>query len=114
MPRLFYTAIVGGLLSGMAILGSLPVLAGDEVDYSAPYLTLEDGKLVTKYPLKEHVPGEDPVRPASGNTKQPPAGASGPPQWPVIAVAAIVAAAALLLLRRRGGKQRDPDEEPTD
>ncbi len=28
--------------------------AGDEVDYSAPYLVVEDGELVTKYPAKEH------------------------------------------------------------
>ena len=28
--------------------------AGDEVDYSAPYLVVEDGKLVTKYPGQEH------------------------------------------------------------
>ncbi len=28
--------------------------AGDEVDYSAPYLVVEDGVLVTKYPAKEH------------------------------------------------------------
>ena len=27
---------------------------GDEVDYSAPYLTLENGELVTKYPALEH------------------------------------------------------------
>ena len=29
-------------------------LAGDEVDYSAPYLVVEDGELVTKYPAREH------------------------------------------------------------
>ena len=30
------------------------LLAGDEVDYSAPYIVVEDGKLVTKYPAQEH------------------------------------------------------------
>jgi hypothetical protein len=34
------------------------VYAGDEVDYSAPYITLENGELVTRYPAKEHAPIE--------------------------------------------------------
>jgi len=29
---------------------------GDQVDYSAPYLTVENGELVTKYPTNEHAP----------------------------------------------------------
>ena len=28
--------------------------ASDEVDYSAPYLVVENGELVTKYPAKDH------------------------------------------------------------
>jgi hypothetical protein len=32
----------------------LVVSAGDDVDYSAPYLVVEDGELVTKYPAGEH------------------------------------------------------------
>lgn len=38
------------------------VLGGDEVDYSAPYMVVEDGELVTKYPAKDHdgaVPSTD-------------------------------------------------------
>lgn len=35
----------------------LVAMAGDEVDYSAPYMVLEDGELVTKYPAKEHEGG---------------------------------------------------------
>ena len=31
--------------------------AGDDVDYSAPYLVVEDGELVTKYPALEHTGG---------------------------------------------------------
>ena len=31
-----------------------PARAGDEVDYSAPYITVENGELVTKYPAKDH------------------------------------------------------------
>ncbi len=29
--------------------------AGDEVDYSAPYITVENGELVTRYPAREHI-----------------------------------------------------------
>ena len=42
-----------GLL--LAVVCFAPVVfAGDEVDYSAPYLVVEDGKLVAKYPGQEH------------------------------------------------------------
>jgi hypothetical protein len=37
------------------------VYAGDEVDYSAPYLTVENGELVTRYPAKEHAADDAPV-----------------------------------------------------
>ncbi len=30
------------------------VYAGDEVDYSAPYITVENGELITRYPSKYH------------------------------------------------------------
>lgn len=32
-------------------------VAGDEVDYDAPYLVVENGQLVTRYPPKAHAPG---------------------------------------------------------
>lgn len=32
----------------------MPLFVGDEVDYSAPYITVEGGELVTKYPTREH------------------------------------------------------------
>lgn len=38
----------------MASISLTTVQAGDEVDYSAPYLTVENGELVTKYPAAEH------------------------------------------------------------
>lgn len=38
--------------------------AGDEVDYSAPYITVENGELVTRYPVREHA-GADVVTPAN-------------------------------------------------
>lgn len=51
--RIAALALVACLLAAGAI-------AGDEVDYSAPYVTLENGELVTRYPTKEHteLPGE--------------------------------------------------------
>lgn len=48
----------------LSIVWAMPgaALAGDEVDYSAPYLTVENGELVTKYPAKGHSAGaETPV-----------------------------------------------------
>ena len=42
------------VLVGTAGIAPLVAMAGDEVDYSAPYLVVEDGKLVTKYPGQEH------------------------------------------------------------
>lgn len=39
------------------------VYAGDEVDYSAPYITVEHGELITRYPAKEHPTGDTPVQP---------------------------------------------------
>ena len=56
------------LLTGFVLTLS-SVMAGDEVDYSAPYMTLENGKLVTKYPDKKHQ--------ADGNAADPLDGSSG-------------------------------------
>lgn len=106
MRRLFIIAtILGWMLTAAVTLDWNSAIAGDEVDYSAPYITLENGELVTKYPPKEHVPGEEPAKPAAGIVEEPPASAPGLPRLPLIAVAAIVIGAALLLLRR-GGRQR--------
>lgn len=57
--------IYGALTRSAATLGrcaviavlaatAMPASAGDEVDYSAPYVTVENGELVTKYPAKAH------------------------------------------------------------
>jgi hypothetical protein len=73
-------------------------IAGDEVDYSAPYLTLENGQLVTKYPAKEHVPGEEPVQATTEITEA--VSSEGRPQWPIVAVTALVIISVLLLRRR--------------
>ncbi len=67
------------------------VFAGDEVDYSAPYMTLENGELVTKYPAKEHDP----------NAPAPDTGAVAPvPNKPtptgIVLVIALIALAVFL------------------
>ncbi len=49
MPR-FVVAIL--LLAVFVVPRVAP--AGDEVDYSAPYLVVENGELVTKYPARDH------------------------------------------------------------
>ena len=46
--------------------------AGDEVDYSAPYITVENGKLVTRYPTKEHAPDDAPVQTDVDEVAEPP------------------------------------------
>ncbi len=48
------------------------VYAGDEVDYSAPYLTVENGELVTRYPAKEHAADDIPVQPDPDEAAKPP------------------------------------------
>lgn len=47
------------------------VYAGDETDYSAPYLTVENGELVTRFPAKEHVQGDTPALADSGELPEP-------------------------------------------
>ena len=48
------------------------VYAGDEVDYSAPYITVEHGELITMYPAKEHPTGDTPVKPESVEVAETP------------------------------------------
>lgn len=71
--------------------------AGDEVDYSAPYLVVENGELVTKYPAREHegaaVAG-DPQADVDATPSDTPSN-----QLP-LTVAAIVALLAFLLWAR--------------
>ncbi len=79
--------------------------AGDEVDYSAPYLVVENGELVTKYPAKEHAGALPQAETQVSNTT-----ASTPQQdglenvWAIAAVAIAVAIVLLLLIKR--GRQR--------
>lgn len=89
-------ATAGALLTVLAV-ASL-ALAGDEVDYSAPYVVVENGELVTKYPAKEHEAGGDDVgRP--GKT------------WVIAAAAAGLAIALLAYARRRSRNASADDRE---
>jgi hypothetical protein len=60
------------------VLSSIqPAHAGDEVDYSAPYVVVENGELVTKYPAKEHkvdegVPGGPKTAPPGSDARLKP------------------------------------------
>ncbi len=79
--------------------------AGDEVDYSAPYLVVEDGELVTKYPAKEHA-GASPEADAqeSKATESPQQKVGLDNVWAIAAVAITVALVLLLSIKR--GRQR--------
>ncbi len=78
-------------------------MAGDDVNYSAPYLVVEDGKLVTKYPAREHDPNA--AAPAAGSAAgATTAGSSASPRWLVAAIASLTVVAGLFwLTRRRSG-----------
>lgn len=93
-------------LTFVILAAPVSVPAGDEVDYSAPYLVVEDGKLVTKYPAKEH---ESASQDADAKTSEE-AGSSQPQdgiasEW-IIGALAIAVAIALLLLVKRGRRRR--------
>lgn len=76
------------------------VRAGDEVDYSAPYLTVENGELVTRYPGNEHSNS----LPTSASPADEVQERRELQAWQlalVLFLAAIVAGAVLLIHRRR-------------
>lgn len=76
------------------------VFAGDEVDYSAPYMTLENGELVTKYPAKEHVPDapQSQTAPIASMDSSPPT----PPEPTPLGIVLVVALIALAVYLSRG------------
>ena len=91
----------------LCILTAWPARAGDEIDYSAPYLVVEDGKLVTKYPGREHDPQAGAGPDTAAGTDDAGTGAGSVPapaargQWFVGLVAVTVLAALFLAWRRR-------------
>lgn len=83
-----------------SLLASTPASAGDEVDYSAPYLVVENGELVTRYPDKQHenagAGGEtDAAGEVAGESAE-----GGRAEW-VLAAALVAVIIGLLLLLRR-------------
>jgi len=78
--------------------------AGDEVDYSAPYLVVENGELVTKYPAREHA-GTEEKDPATAESDAPENASSGSKWWLIAALAGGAAAAGVGFAAQRQ-KQR--------
>jgi len=93
--------VSGAALTLALLLGPASVPAGDDVDYSAPYLVVENGELVTKYPALEHQgAGQGADAQAAGAVEtQPPTNKRN--SLRVLAVAAIGAVLALLLMVKR-------------
>ncbi len=76
--------------------------AGDEVDYSAPYLVVEDGELVTKYPAKEHAGASPEADPQESKATESPQQKVGLDTfWGMAAVAIAVMIVLLLSMRWR-------------
>lgn len=67
--------------------------AGDEVDYSAPYLVVENGELVTKYPAKQHAGTEETDPPVTAESRAAENASSGSRWWLIAALAGGAAAA---------------------
>ncbi|NCF52633.1 hypothetical protein GWP57_13570 [Gammaproteobacteria bacterium] len=100
------SALSAGAIPALVLfVTSLPALAGDEVNYSAPYLTVENGELVTKYPAREHDSGSGETdAPADVSAKIP--GPETRPKRLWVFVAALIGAtvALLLLVKQRRRK----------
>ena len=79
----------------------LVVSAGDDVDYSAPYLIVEGGELVTKYPAREH-DGASPETdvPVSETIDSLPAEVDTENNWRIGGIVFVAVAAALVMIRR--------------
>lgn len=75
--------------------------AGDEVDYSAPYLVVEDGELVTKYPNKEHVVDTATAPETNTGGAEASVTRSSGRLWLVVAITIAVLAAGIFFLQRR-------------
>ncbi|MEJ2172680.1 MAG: hypothetical protein ACO22K_01525 [Woeseiaceae bacterium] len=91
----------GAIPAFVFFVTSLPALAGDEVNYSAPYLTVENGELVTKYPAREHESGSGDADPPANASATLPGSATRPKRLWVFVAALIGATIAMLLLVKR-------------
>lgn len=83
--------------------------AGDEVDYSAPYLTLENGELVTKYPAKEHDPNKTAPEASLADIADEPEPAKKLPAPWGIAFGGLIGALVVFLVRK--GIRKRPDRQ---
>lgn len=105
----FRRCLVGTALAALAAAATPPASAGDEVDYSAPYLTVENGELVTRYPAKEH-PAQD-----GGKTVTEPSGGTANRTAPLGLAAGLGIALAVAVVgwrravARRASRRRSPD-----
>lgn len=86
--------------------------AGDEIDYSAPYVTVENGELVTRYPPKAHA--DDDAMPGGAATSDAASTRSASPR-PGLATSLIGATLVLLIAgawlgwgRRRRSTRNEP------
>lgn len=105
-----------GLLARSCIIGTVFLAApiaesGDEVDYSAPYLVVEDGELVTKYPNREHEAGAEEAADDEAETSAPGAADEANRGGLVAAALAVVVAGLLLIVRRK--RRRSPRRAST-
>jgi len=96
----------GAALALALLLGPALAPAGDDVDYSAPYLVVENGELVTRYPALEHEGAAPASATATAGTRESP-----PPEnrqtglWMFAAAGGGAVLAMLLWMqRRRTGK----------
>lgn len=87
----------------------LVVSGGDDVDYSAPYLVVEDGELVTKYPAAEHdgASAENDVAPGETNESSA-ADVDTRNYWGIAGAVVIAIVAALVMIRRGRPRLKEP------
>ncbi len=84
--------------------------AGDEVDYSAPYLVVENGELVTKYPARNHEGALLEANVQAGESPAPPHQKTAVNNAWVIAAVAIAVVIALLIMIKRRRQRREETE----
>lgn len=86
------------LLASLALFLSGSATAGDEVNYSAPYVTIENGELVTKYPAKNHGPDVESDLVEAGKSGDPAEDEAHP--WLLLGLFSVVALAATAAVLR--------------
>ncbi len=104
----FFILILASLSMRLVGIDCGCVYAGDEVDYSAPYVTVENGELVTRYPAKEHAPDDIPVQPESG-----PDGAVKPPIQESLSLLITGLLAAIVVIAIVAGIRRHQRSQPS-